>query len=123
MQQELGATTEQVQEVILARNTELFTVAFCTTRGEIDAHTSIQRVLGLTNHFGFMFSFQWGETMRNGANHFLTIPYEEVRVATCPIRAVGEQWIAVGTHARWDVTKGNLFPHITAGPDRIPARG
>ena len=44
--------------------------------------------------------------MRDGADHLITV----------------EQWIAVGTDAGWDMTKGYLFPHITAGANRVPVR-
>ena len=122
MPQELRATMDPVQ-VLLARNIALFTVAFSTTkRGDELTRTLIQRVLRLPNRSGFMFNFQWGETMRDGADHLITIPLEEGNLATCPIRAVGP-WIAVGTNAGWDMTQGYLFPHITAGADRVPVRG
>lgn len=52
--------------------------------------------------------------MMDGADHLITIPYEEVYVATCPIKAV-EQWIAVVNHAGWGMAQGYLCPHTTAG--------
>ena len=55
-------------------------------------------------------------------DRLITIPCEEVSLATCPIRAV-EQWIAVETDAGSDMTKGYLFPHITAWASRVPVRG
>ena len=60
--------------------------------------------------------------MRDGADHLIRIPYEEVSLATCPIRAV-EPWIAVRTNAGWGMTQGYLFPHITSGADRGSVRG
>ena len=61
-----------------------------------------------------MSNFQWGNSMRDGSDHFITILYEEVSLATCPITAV-EQWVAVGTNARWDMTQGYLLPHNGRG--------
>ena len=116
MPQELRATMDPVQ-LLLARNIALFTIAFSTTkRGDELTRTLIQRVLRLPNRSGFMFNFQWGKTMRDGADHLITIPYEEVSLATCLTRAVG-QWIAVGTNAEWDITQGYLFPHIMVGAE------
>lgn len=37
--------------------------------------------------------------LTDGADHFITIPYEEVRLATCPVRAV-EQIVDSGEIAR-----------------------
>ena len=59
--------------------------------------------------------------MRDGADHLIRIPYEEVSLATCPIRAV-EPWIAVRTNAGWGMTQGYLFPHIVRGRQRISER-
>ena len=122
MQQELRATTDQVRKVIWARSIELFTVVAFSTTNRVDElmRTRIQRILRLPNRSGFMFNFQWGKT--KGTERIASsVPYEEVRVAACPIKAV-EQWIAVGMPARWGMTQGYLFPHTTAGADRIPVR-
>ncbi|CAM9633616.1 unnamed protein product [Laminaria digitata] len=123
MQQELRATINPLQKLRLARNIALFTVVFSTTkRGDELTRTLIQRMLILPNRCAFMSNFQWGKTLRDGADHLITIPYEQVRLATCPIRAV-EQWIAVGTHAGWDMTEGSLLPQVLEGADGLPKRG
>ena len=58
-----------------------------------------------------MFNFQWAKTQRDGADHIITVPYEESELSIFPVRAV-EQWVAVATWAGWDMTKGYLFPRI-----------
>lgn len=50
-------------------------------------------------------------TMRDGADHFLSVEYRTCAV-TCPVRAV-EISIPVGKHAGWDMSKGYSFPSIT----------
>ena len=72
----------------------------------------------------FVFNFQWGKTLRDGADHLLTVPYKEEHIATCPVRAV-EEFVRVGTHVGRNVTKRYLFP--TVSPPREagdpPVRG
>ena len=73
----------------MARNIALFTVAFSTTkRGDEFKRTPIQRVLRLPNSSGFMFNFQRGKTTTDGTDLLITMPYQEVSLATCPKRAV-----------------------------------
>lgn len=104
---------DPTERVILARNIALFTVAFSTTkRGDELTRTLIQRILRLPNKAGFVFNFQWGKTMRDGSDQLLTVPYDEGHYDTCPILAL-EQFVAVGKHVGWDMTKGYLFPNIT----------
>ena len=106
MQQELRTTRDPVQKVLLARNIALFTIAFSTTnRGDELTRTFMQPALRLPNRSGFMVNFQWDKTMTGGADHLITIPYDEISLTTCLIRAV-ERWIAVGTNAGWHMTKG-----------------
>ena len=52
--------------------------------------------------------------MRDGADHLLTITYDNQSLMICPVRAV-EQYIQIVTAAGWDMTKGYLFPIITEG--------
>ena len=107
----------------MARNIALFTIAFSASNlGEELTRKQMQLVIRQTNRRGFMFQFQRGNIMRDGADHLITIPYEEVNSSTCPIRSVQRQ-IAVGTDAGWDMTKGYLFLHKTAGADRVPVIG
>lgn len=106
MQARLRSTSSSYERVDL--NSEghrlFFTVAFSATeRGGELTKTLVQRVLRLSNHSGLMFNFQWGETRRDGADHVLTIPYDEKE-----IRAV-EHLVAVGYGAGWDMTKVFLF--------------
>ena len=112
MQAKLRNTSSAYERLILARDIAFFTVAFSTTkRGTELTHTLIQRILRLPNQSGLMFNFQWGKTQRDGADHIITVPYEESEVSIYPVRAV-EQWVAVATCAGWDMTKGYLFPGI-----------
>ena len=112
MQAKLRNTSSAYERLILARDIAFFTVAFSTTkRGTELTHTLIQRILRLPNQSGLMFNFQWGKTQRDGADHIITVPYEESEVSICPVRAV-EQWVTVATCAGWDMTKGYLFPGI-----------
>ena len=64
-----------------------------------------------------MFNFQWGKTLRDGSDHLITVPYEDSCVATCPVRAVG-QFVEVGNHAGWDMSKG----HLSYVPFNLPTR-
>lgn len=50
--------------------------------------------------------------MRDGADHLITIPYDDKYCDTCPIRAV-EQWIAVGYFVGWDMKKGYFPPSMS----------
>ena len=87
------------------------------------SRTLIQRILRLLNEWGFLFNFQWGNTMRDGADHLMTVEYDTKRMTTCPIRAV-EQYIAVGTALGWNMTQGYLFPWISRRPNtEAPIRG
>ena len=71
-------------------------MAFSTTkRGAELTATLIQRIVRLPNTSGLMFNFQYGKTQRDGADHILTVPYDEEYVAVCPARAV-TQLIDIG---------------------------
>ena len=99
-------TTSDVGRVTLARDIAFFTVAFSTTkRGAELTATLIQRILRLPNKSGLMFNFQYGKTQRDGADHTLTVPYDEEYVAVCPVRAV-TQLIDIGNSVGWDMTGG-----------------
>lgn len=63
-----------------------------------------------------------GEDPADGADHILTVPYDEKDVVVCPVRAV-EQWIAVGRAEGWDMTSGYLFFDISEGKDSKPTKG
>ncbi|CAM9646805.1 unnamed protein product, partial [Sphacelaria rigidula] len=118
----LQCTRDAKEQVLLARDIALFTVAFSTTkRGNELTRTLIQRILRLPNHSGFMFNFQWGKALRGGADHLLTVPYDELYPATCPVRAV-EQRVKVGTSMGWNMTRGYLFPQIDTSTT-TPTRG
>ena len=82
----------------------------------------IQRILRLPNTSGLMCNFQWGKTQRDGADHLLTIPYDEEYVSICPVRAT-EQLVAVGTQVGWDMTSGYLFSDASEGAQGEALRG
>ena len=70
----IRCTHDPYDRKVLARDIALFTVAFSTTkRGDGLSRTLIQRILRLPNECGFLFDFQWGKTMRGGANHLMTV--------------------------------------------------
>ena len=78
MRTQLQITTSDVGRITLARDIAFFTVAFRTTkRGAELTATLIQRILRLPNKSGLMFNFQYGKTQRDGADHILTVPYDE----------------------------------------------
>ena len=107
------------QRVAQARDIAVFTVAFGTTkRGDELTRTLIERILRLPNDSGFILNFHWGKTLRSGADHIMTVPYNERHLATCPVRAV-EQLIDVGKHVGWDMTSGYLFPTIESAIERV----
>lgn len=124
MQVRLRSTGSLIERITLARDIAFFTVLFSTTkRGDELTRTLIQRILRLPNRSGLMFNFQFGKTQRDGADHIVTIAYDEVDVAMCPVRAV-EQLVAVGDFIGWHMTTGYLFPTIlSATKDGKPVRG
>ena len=111
---------------VFARNTvALFTIVFSTTkRGDGLSRRLIQRILMLPNdECDFLFNFQWGKTMRDCADHLMTVEYDTSCMATCPIRAI-EQCIAAGTALGWYMTEGYLFLKISQRPNTgTPIRG
>lgn len=123
MRMRLQAVTSIFDRLTLARDIAFFTVAFSTTkRGAELTATLIQRILRLPNNCGLMFNFQWGKTLRSGADHVLSVPYEGDYVSVCPVRAV-EQLVEVGKTAGWDMTSGYLFSEILPSRDGTATRG
>ena len=120
----LRCTQDLYDRVVFARNIALFTVAYNTLqRGDGLSRTPTQRILRLPNECDFLFNFQLGKTMRNGADHLVTVEYDTKRMTTCPIRAV-EQYITPGTALGWNMTQGYLFPRISRRPNTgAPIRG
>ena len=116
----IRSTQDLYDKVVFA----LFTVAFNTLkRGHGLSRTLIQRILRLPNECGFLVNFQWGKTMRDGADHLMAVEYDTKRMTTRPIREV-EQYIAVGTALGWNMTQGYLFPRISRRPNTgAPIRG
>ena len=92
-----------------------FTVAFSTTkRGAELTATLVQRILRLPKKSGLMFSFPYGKAQRDGADHILTVPYDEEYVAVCPVRAV-TQMIDIGKGVVWAMTGGYFFLRFHVG--------
>ena len=93
----LQCTSDPYTRVVLAGNLALFTMAFATTkRGDELSSTLIQHIIRPPNLSGFLFNFQWGKTMRDGADHLISVAYNYEYLATCPVTAV-EQLFAVGS--------------------------
>ena len=120
----LQCTSDPYTRVVLARDLALITVAFETTKRRDELNrTLIQRILRLPNLSGFLFSFQWGKTMRDGADHPISVAYNHECLATCPVTAV-EQLVAIGSAINWDMTRGYLFPSISRDAEGgAPIRG
>ena len=109
MRTQLQITTSDVGRITLARDIAFFTVAFRTRkRGAELTATLIQRILRLPIKSGLMFSFQYGKTQRDGADHILTVPYDEAYLAICSVRAV-TQLIYIDKVVGWDMAGGYLF--------------
>ena len=73
--------------IVLARALDItpFTVAFSTLkRGDVLSRTLILRILRLPIECGFLFNFQWGETMRDGTDHLMTVEYDTKRMIHVP---------------------------------------
>ena len=117
-------TSDPYTRVVLARDLALFTVAFETTkRGDELSRTLIQRIRRLPNLSGFLFNFQWGKTMRDGADHLISVAYNDECLASCPVTAV-EQLAAIGSARGWDITRGYLFPSTSRDAEAgAPIRG
>ena len=125
MRSKLHSTVSILERVTLARDIAFLAVAFSTTtkRGAALTNTLIQRVLRLPNKSGLPFNVQWGKTLRDGADHLISVPDDEKYVAVCPVQAV-EKWIAVGQAAGWDMTSGYyLFFEISTGPNGRLVKG
>ena len=120
----IRCTQDPYDRVGFARDIALITVAFNTLkRGDGLSRTLTQRILRLPNERGFLFNFQGGKMMRDGADHLMTIEYDTKRMTTRPMSAV-EQYIAVGTALGWNMTQGYLFPGISRRPNTgAPIRG
>lgn len=113
MQIRLQYAKSDVERITLARDIAFFTVAFSTTKRGVElTNILIQRILRLPNKSGLMCNFQWGKTQRDGADHILTIPYDDEYVAICPVRAV-ERLVEIGKRVGWDTTSGFLFSDIS----------
>ena len=103
-------TQDSYDRIVLARDIALLTVAFSTTKwGDGLGRTLIQRILRLPNECGFLFNFQWGKTMRDGADHLMTVEYDTKCMTTCPIRAV-EQYVTTSALIIVSV-RGYLLDH------------
>ena len=124
MRTRMHYTSNTTERVLLARDIVLYAVAFRTTKhGDELSRILIQRILRLPNESGPLFNFQWGKTMRDGADHLLINTYDNQSLTICPVRAI-EQYIQIRTAAVWDMTKGYLFPTITDGNGEAgPRRG
>lgn len=82
-------TSDTTERVILARGIVLYSGAFRTTkRGDKLSHTLIQRIFRLSNESELLFSFFGGKTMRDGADHFLAVTYDNRSLVICPVRSV-----------------------------------
>ena len=93
----LQCTSDLHTRTVLARDLSLFTVAFETTkRDDKLSRTLVQRILRLPDLSGFLFNFQWEKTVRDGADHLISIAYNHECLVTCPVTSV-EQLIAVGS--------------------------
>ena len=93
----LQCTSDPYTRVVFARDPALFTVAFeATKRGDELNRTLIQRILRLPFLSGFLYNFQWGKTMRDGADHLISVAYNHEYLAACPVTAV-EQLITAGS--------------------------
>ena len=89
MTHRIRCTHDPYDRIVFARYIALFTVAFSTTKqGDGLSRTLIQRILRLPNECDFLFTFQWGKTMQDGADHLMTVEYGAKRVTICPGRAV-----------------------------------
>ena len=66
------------------------------------------------NECGSLSNFQRRKTMRDGADHLMTVEYGTInkRMTTCSIRAVA-QYIAVGTALGWNMTQIPLSEDLT----------
>ena len=119
----LQCTSDSYTGVVFAHDPALFTAALeSTKRGDELSHLLIQRILGLPNFSGVLFNFQWGKTMRDGADHFISVPYNHECLATCPVTTV--ELIAVEPAMGWDMTREHLSPSISRdAEERAPIRG
>jgi len=50
--------------------------------------------------------------MRCGADHLISVAYEEVHIATCPVMAF-EEFVSIGSALGWDIKSMYLSPVIS----------
>ena len=123
MRSKLQSTVFILERVTLARDIAFLAVAFSTTKRAAElTNILIQRVIRLPNKSGLLFNFQWGNVFRDGADHLISVPYDEKYVAVSPVRVV-EKWIAVGQATGWDMTSGYLFFEISTRSHGRPVKG
>lgn len=123
MQIRLQNASSALEKITLARDIAFFAVAFSTTkRGAELTDTLIQRILRLPNESGLLCNFQWGKTMRSGADHLVSVPYDKEYVTICPVRAV-ETLIEVGKQVQWDMSGGYLFSQVSENAQGELQRG
>jgi len=60
--------------------------------------------------------------MRCGADHLISVAYEEVHTVTCPVMAF-EEFVSIGSALGWDIESGYLFPVISTEIGREPHSG
>lgn len=51
--------------------------AVCQQSEAVNSQRRLSNVLRLPQRSGLMFKFQWGKTQRDGADHVLTVPYDD----------------------------------------------
>ena len=120
MRAKRDGTASATERLIVARDVAFFAVAFSTTkRGDELVNTLVQRILRLPNKSGLLFNFQWGKTLRSGADHVLAVEYADDCLALCPVRAV-ERYVEIAKSVGWSMDSGYLFPEITPGANGDP---
>ena len=77
-------------------------------RGDELSRTLIQRVLCLPNECSLLFNSQWAKALCSGADHLLTVSYDQQCSATYTVRAV-EQVVTTGTTTGWGMDKDTCF--------------
>ena len=102
----IRCTQDPYDRVVFAGNIALFTVAYNTLkRGDGLSRTLTQRILRLPNECDFLFNFQWGKTIRDGAYHLMTVEHDTKRMTTCFVPSPSETWFR-------GMSVGGSFPRV-----------
>ena len=111
------ATESLSESMSIIRDIALFSLAFYTMRRGFDISNTLgSQLLRLPDSGGWIVNFQFGKTTRTSTDAKVVLP-DPANKSTCPLRAVGA-YLDTAVAQGWDLSRGHLFPHVTADGQR-----